>query len=105
MSKNARLFFALLFALALDSCGKPQPAPPSTIVLLVRHAEKASDAEDSPLAEAGVERSRALARVAEAANVSAIYTTQFKRNRDTAQPLSEQLKVAVTEFPIRDLQN
>jgi broad specificity phosphatase PhoE len=105
MSKTARVFFAFLLALTLVSCGKPQPAQPSTIVLIVRHAEKASDAEDSPLTEAGVERSRALVGVAEAAGVSVIYTTQFKRNRDTAQPLSERLKVAVTELPVRDLQN
>jgi broad specificity phosphatase PhoE len=105
LSKNARAVFALLFAVTLISCGKPQPAQPSTVVLIVRHAEKASDAEDSPLTEAGAERSRALVRVAEAAGVSAIYTTQFKRNRDTAQPLSEQVKVSVTELPIKDLQN
>jgi broad specificity phosphatase PhoE len=105
MTKNARAVFALLFALALVACSKPQPAQPSTVVLLVRHAEKASDAEDSPLTEAGTQRAQALVGVAEAANVSAIYTTQFRRNHDTAQPLSERLKVAVTEFPIRDLQN
>lgn len=106
MSKNARVVFALLFALTLVSCGKPQPdAAPSTIVLIVRHAEKASDAEDSPLTEAGAQRSQALVRVAEGAGVSAIYTTQFKRNRDTAQPISERLKIAVTQLPIQDLQN
>lgn len=108
MVKNARWIFALLLALALISCSKPQPQPqpsPSTIVLLVRHAEKASDAEDSPLTEAGAERSQALVRVAEGAGVSAIYSTQFKRNRDTAQPLSDRLKIAVTESPIKDLQN
>lgn len=103
MRKSAVGVFVLL--LALLSCGKPQPAQPSTIVLLVRHAEKASDAEDSPLTEAGAERARALVRVAEGAGVSAIYSTQFKRNRDTAQPLSDRLKLAVTELPIPDLQN
>jgi broad specificity phosphatase PhoE len=105
LSKHARVVFALLLALTLVSCGKPQPAQPSTIVLIVRHAEKASDAEDSPLTEVGVERSQALVRVAEAAGVSAIYTTQFRRNHDTARPLAERLGVAVTELPIKDLQN
>jgi broad specificity phosphatase PhoE len=74
-------------------------------VLLVRHAEKASDAEDSPLTEAGARRAQALVGVAEGAGVSAIYSTQFRRNRDTAQPLSDRLKLAVTELPIPDLQN
>ena len=103
MRKSFVWIFVLL--LALFSCSKPQPAQPSTIVLLVRHAEKASDAEDSPLTEAGAERAQALVRVAEGAGVSAIYSTQFRRNRDTAQPLSDRLKLAVTELPIPDLQN
>jgi len=57
MRKTAVAVFVLL--LALVSCGKPQPAAPSTVVLLVRHAEKASDAVDSPLTEAGAERAQA----------------------------------------------
>jgi broad specificity phosphatase PhoE len=68
--------------------------------MIVRHAEKASEAEDSPLTEAGAERARALVQVAGDAGVSAIYSTQFKRNRDTAQPLSERLGIAVTEVPV-----
>lgn len=103
MRRSVAGIFVLL--LAFISCSKPQPAQPSTIVLLVRHAEKASDAEDSPLTEAGAERARALVRVAEGAGVSAIYSTQFRRNRDTAQPISDRLKLAVTELPITDLQN
>lgn len=85
------------------SCSRPQSSS-STVVLIVRHAEKASDAEDSPLTEAGVKRAQALVRVAEDAGVSAIYSSQFKRNHDTAQPLSERLGVAVTEMPV-NLQN
>lgn len=98
MMKRAIAGLALLLALGVVSCQRPQPN--STIVLIVRHAEKASDAEDSPLTEAGVQRAQALVRVAEDAGVSAIYTTQFKRSRDTAQPLSDRLGVAVTEAPV-----
>ena len=70
----------------------------------MRHAEKASDAEDSPLTEAGSQRAQALARAAGDAGVSAIYSTQFKRNKETAQPLAARLGVGVTEFPV-NLQN
>lgn len=96
--KTARTLLVVLIALVTLSCDRPQPS--STTVLIVRHAEKASDAEDSPLTQAGIERAQSLIRVASDAGVSAIYTTQFKRNRDTAQPLAERLGIAVTEAPV-----
>lgn len=91
----------ILLALALGAmlCGQRQQQG-STVVLVVRHADKASDAEDSPLNEAGVQRAQALAGVAADAGVSVIYTTQFKRNHDTAQPLAQRTGVAVTELPV-----
>jgi len=100
--KSVKVLLVLLFALGLISCSRPQPG--STTVLIVRHAEKASDAEDSPLTEDGVKRSQVLVRVAEEAGVNAIYSSQFKRNRETAKPLSERLGLSVTEFPV-NLQN
>lgn len=97
--KAAVTFLVLLAALGLAACGHGDGAKPTT-VLLVRHAEKASDAEDSPLTEAGAQRAQALVRAAEGAGVSAIYSSQFRRNRDTARPLSERAGVAVTEAPV-----
>lgn len=100
--KTIRIILVVLIASVIVSCHRPQPS--STTVLIVRHAEKASDAEDSPLTEAGIERARALVRVAADAGVSTIYSTQFKRNRETAQPLAERLGIAITEVPV-NLQN
>jgi broad specificity phosphatase PhoE len=96
------LLLAFLLILGVASCGR-QPQG-STVVLVVRHADKASDAEDSPLNEAGMQRAQALAAVAADAGVSAIYTTQFKRNHDTARPFAERAGIAVTEVPV-NLQN
>jgi broad specificity phosphatase PhoE len=100
--KSARNVLLLLLAVGMISCSRPQPG--STIVVLVRHAEKASEADDSPLTEDGVRRSQALVRVAEDAGVSAIYTSQFKRNHETAKPIADRLGVPVTEMPV-NLQN
>jgi broad specificity phosphatase PhoE len=88
--------------LLLVACAGARPAEPraepvapsaSTVVLLVRHAEKASDAEDPPLTPAGLERAQALVPVAQGAGVSAIYTTRLRRTRDTARPLAERLGI------------
>lgn len=75
----------------------PEPqstvAPP-TVVLLVRHAEKAAQpAQDPPLSEAGEARARALVTVARDAGVTAIITTQYLRTRATAEPTASLLKV------------
>ena len=97
--RRVAAFLLIILALGVASCNRPQPQG-STVVLVVRHADKASDAEDSPLNEAGTRRAQTLAAVAAGANVEAIYTTQFKRNHDTAQPLAEKTGVAVTEVPV-----
>ena len=96
--KRASAFFLVLLVFGFCSCNRPQPG--TTTILIVRHAEKASDDEDSPLTDAGRARAQALVRVAEDAGVSVIYSTQFQRNRDTAKPLSERLGVAITEVPV-----
>jgi broad specificity phosphatase PhoE len=87
----------------LLACAGARPGPPpaeapcgSTVVLLVRHAEKEAGAEDPALTPAGRERAEALREVAGSAGVSAVYTTQLRRTRETAQPLAERLGVPVT---------
>jgi broad specificity phosphatase PhoE len=87
-----------LLAFSFVSCSRPPQNP--TTVLIVRHAEKASDADDSPLTEVGEKRAQALIRVVEDAGVNAIYTSQFKRSHETAKPLADRLGVTVTELSV-----
>lgn len=68
-------------------------APP-TVVLIVRHAEKAAEpAKDPPLTEAGTARARALLTVARDAGVTAIITTPYLRTRATAEPTASALGI------------
>ena len=70
-----------------------------TTIILVRHAERASQAMDSPLNDAGFARARELARVLADVNVSAVYATSFIRTQQTVAPLAEErhLKPVILE--------
>ncbi len=63
-----------------------------TVVILVRHAEKAAEpANDPPLTPAGEARAAALAAALREARVSGIVSTQFRRTLETAAPLARGL--------------
>lgn len=73
-----------------------------TTVFLVRHAEKAAaPREDPPLLETGSARAQELARVLEPAGIKAIYTSQFLRTKQTAEPLAKQLGITSTTLEIK----
>ena len=71
------------------------PAPDrsgTTTVIVVRHAEKATEpAADPPLTAAGVARAEALVDAVRAMPVTAIVSTDFARTRSTAAPLAARL--------------
>jgi phosphohistidine phosphatase SixA len=81
----------------------PVPAPsPITTVFLVRHAEKAeTPAEDPPLNEQGRWRAQVLAHTLGKAGIKAIYTSQFLRTKQTAEPLATQLGITPTVMQLR----
>lgn len=88
----ATLALAIVTTLGASSTNAQQPAvrataaqSASTLVLVVRHAEKASEtARDPELSAAGTARAEALLAVARDAGVTAIITTQFVRTQATA---------------------
>jgi broad specificity phosphatase PhoE len=61
-----------------------------TLIVLVRHAEKADDGTRDPaLSKAGQARAQALARALAAYDLKAVYVSQFRRTQLTAQPAAE----------------
>lgn len=68
---------------------------PTTVVYLVRHAEKLDDSADPPLTEAGGERARLLERTLVDAGITRVFSSDYRRTRDTAAPLAERLGLDV----------
>jgi broad specificity phosphatase PhoE len=86
-----RRFFLLLLCLLIASTGAAAQSKP-TVVILVRHGEKAVlPSTDPPLSEAGIVRAKALVEVLAHANVQAVITTELTRTRETGRPVAEAL--------------
>ena len=77
-------------------------------IFVVRHAERAAATpapanpvppghsmmpDDPPLSPAGQARAARLATMLASAGIQRIYTTEFKRTRQTAAPLADKLKI------------
>ena len=70
-------------------------------VYLVRHAERADEPrQDPPLTEKGTARSQELARVLANANIKAVFSSQFLRTKQTAEPLAKHANVSVTSISL-----
>lgn len=96
-----KLFACLLFlaSFAISAIAQDEP----TVIIIVRHGEKQTgDPANTypPLSEAGAKRAQYLIQTAEEAGVSVIYTTQFRRTRETAQPLADKLKIPVVPMEV-----
>lgn len=83
-----------------DRAPKITATPGATTVVVVRHAEKSTDdPRDPSLSAAGQERARLLGSVLKDAGVTDIYTTQYKRTRQTAEPFAQQAGISIVERP------
>jgi broad specificity phosphatase PhoE len=85
-------------------------AAAQSAVILVRHAERADTGGASPgmmaadpdLSPAGHARAEALAALLKDAKITAIYTTDVKRTRQTAGPIAKAIGIEPTSLPAAD---
>lgn len=80
-------------------------------IFVVRHAERADSASggspvmasDPDLSDIGKARAMSLAAALNDAGITAIYTTEYKRTKQTAEPLAKTLGITPTVVPARDM--
>ena len=91
---------SFLFFLAL-SIGQAQTSP--SVIFIVRHCEKAMESTDNPnLAEEGKKRAEHLAEILKNTGIEAVYSTNYKRTMQTAEPLATVLKITPTAYEPRE---
>lgn len=75
-----------------------------TTFYLIRHAEKESDGGSDPaLTEQGIRRAHKWAEVFKHIELDAVYSTDYKRTRDTASVIARSQQQEVILYPARDL--
>ncbi len=95
-----RHVFLVLVSVGLGSfaCQLEEPTtgePSSSIVFIVRHAEKVDTSTASPLTAEGHARGELLADMLRDAGIEQIYSSDFVRTRETAAPLARRLALEV----------
>ena len=84
-------------------------AAESPAIFLVRHAERAAISghvpSDTGLSDAGHARAEALAQALKDAQITAIYTSEYKRTKETAAPLAQSLGIRPEVIPGDDVRS
>lgn len=91
---------AVMPLLMLTGCESSRRASGAVTVVFVRHAEKTDAFGDAQLTVAGHERARALVEALGDYGITAIYTSQFTRTKQTAAPLANHLNLPAREYPV-----
>lgn len=105
------LIFSLISGMVLMACqpsDTPPPAPEqmnraaSKTIYLVRHAEKA-EGDDPDLTDAGWQRAEELSTVLSDKGLTRIYSSNYRRTQQTAEPIAATTGLPVYDYDARDL--
>jgi broad specificity phosphatase PhoE len=106
-SLAGRRFWRLAIVLLAQACAPSHgvrvgpAAVAGTTIVVVRHAEKSTDdPKDPSLSAAGRQRAQDLSVALKDAGVTDVYVTQYKRTRQTAEPLAQASGISIVERPI-----
>ena len=107
MKPGHNVFPAIALALLLAGCASTPRSDDAAAIIVVRHAEKATDdPRDPSLSDAGQARAQRLAAWLADRDIAAIYATGFRRTQQTVQPAAVAHGVDVTIYdaaqPARD---
>jgi phosphohistidine phosphatase SixA len=92
---------ALVAAFVIFAVSGANAAP---LIFVVRHAEKAAGQGNDPeLSPAGQKRATALAQMLNDAQLTAIFTTEFKRTQQTAAPTAKETQITPATIPGNDI--
>lgn len=73
-----------------------------TTFILVRHAEKSKDNPRDPnLSEAGMKRAESLNAMLKQADIAALYSSPYKRTKNTVQPIADAKGLEVNTYDPR----
>jgi len=100
---RVRILLILLITVVIGSACAAQPDSNYTLYL-VRHAEKKADGgKDPELTDAGIYRSRQLAKWLQDKDIREIWSSDYQRTRDTAEPLVSSLGLKLNLYDPGDL--
>ena len=88
--------YALILFVLLSPVGMAAQA--TKTIILVRHAEKVDASQDPELSAEGKQRAERLARVIKKYKPGAIYSTDFKRTRDTVGPVATRRHLQIQTY-------
>lgn len=95
----------LTFGVYTSTCQSSKPTDAALTVYLVRHAEKANDGTRDPdLTDEGRARAQRIANMLKDEKLTAVYSTDYKRTRNTAQPTAQMQGKEIILYNPRDLE-